>query len=908
MENVRMKVINLWVILVACVVGLLACNSGQMAAEKRAEHAAEAQGEIVLGIVHSSNFPSLFLEGVNLAVEQLNQQGGILGRPLKTLVYDDEGDDQKGQQIAKDLADNREVVAVVGHTFSEVAIPVSIIYEKAGILFISPGASDPGLTRYGGNFTFRNIPSGEEIGRQIADFAFRHGVSQVAIFRQRQDAYKRLAESFSAHASTQNIETVTVRSFFGSEENFREQLSDIKRMYSFDAVLIIGLVPPAGTLIKQARDIGITVPILGTDGLDTPRLWTEAGRAAEGTVVVTVFNPDKPTLVTRNFVRQFKNHYGIEPDTWAAQGYDAIQLLAHAIQESGSTVPLVIASTLRFLENWHGVTGSYSFTRNGDITGKSVFFKVARNGSFEFLERETAADAEIDPLHVIEDITLRIPLNEPIDTIDPGRGYKTNSVEIIEQLFLGLTDFNPKTLQTVPELAESWTVSPDGTVYQFSLRPDVTWTDGTPVTAHDVVAAVHRNLHPDLRSPFIDDLYILQNAQAFHQGDIDDLTQVGVRAINNLTVEFTLEHAAVYFPAVAGLGGFHPIPRHVLEQYGEAWIDLEHIQTNGPYRPVFWDKGNLLILRKNLAYSEADNVAIPEVRYAIIAQSSIGFVMYQNNELDILGCSYSRVPKDEIVYIKANPNLHQEYSMHQKLCTSLFFFLTRVSPVDNLLVRKAIAAAIDRQLLVDLILTGDEQPATTLTPPGMAGAVTSREAVGIPFDPDQAKRWLAEAGYPDGKGLPKLHLFYDASDPDHAQIARAIQASLRHYLNIELQYEPTYQEGQTHLYLYSGCADYPDAQNIFNVLHPTVGYRPINWDQLGYFEEFSDALRIAQQSPDQQERNLAYQQAEKILTEDIVFSVPLYFDIAHCLVKPRVKGWYYMPVGGQHIRDWYFEE
>ncbi len=286
------------------------------------------------------------------------------------------------------------------------------------------------------------------------------------------------------------------KSYFDTVRDFRTLLAEIAQE-EFDAVFLAGSLPTAAALIKQAREIGITTPFLGGDGMDGLELLYIAGKAAEGTIVPTVFSPQQPVKATQDFVDRFELRFGVSPGTWDAQGYDAVQVLAAAMRKSDSTVPRSVATALQFLQRWEGVTGSYSFTSTGDIRGQQLFFKEVRKGQFQFLSSGVASAMQIDPSKVVTDVTIRIPLETPLDTLDPGKSVSEASYEVIDQLFLGLTAFDPTTYDAVPELAERWTVSDDGLTYTFHLRQGVTWTDGTPVTADDMVWTLRRNLHPD---------------------------------------------------------------------------------------------------------------------------------------------------------------------------------------------------------------------------------------------------------------------------------------------------------------------------------------------------------------------------------------------------------------------------
>ena len=889
---------------------IFSCDTYTTSFKKRAERAAEAEGNIVVGIVENSTSPSLFLYGVRLAVKEINQKGGILGRKIETVVYDDMGNLSEGQKIANKLAKNNDVIAVVGHNSSEVAASVSITYEETGIVFISYAATAPDLTLYS-ELTFRNIPDDEEIGRQEADFAHKTGFKKTVVFYERDSAHKRLAEIFYTQAEVKGIRIVTTLSYFEWENDFRSVISMMKKEYEFDSVFIAGTVPSAVKLIKQMRGMGVDVPILGGSGLDSPELWTIAGRASEGTVVPTVFNPEYPRRQTLNFVEQFESEFGFTPDTWAAQGYDAISVLGSAIEESGSSVPMVVGTTLRFLENREGVTGSYSFTPQGDITGKEIFFKKMHKGHFVFLKSEQNEDM-ISVSDYVEDLTLCVPAEGRIPTIDPGLSGETLSIEVIEQLFLALTDFDPKTYQPVPELALSWTVSADGMTYQFQMREDAMWTDGSNVTAHDVVWAIQRNIRPETKSPYVYMLYILENAEEINSGTLRDMTKLGVRAIDDYTVEFRLRHVA-HFPAILTLGVYRPLPRLTVERHKEKWTDLKNIETNGPYMPVLWKKGVVMVLRKNPDYYEAEKVSIPEIRYYVIEQSSLGLAMYENNELDVIGGSFLRLPLTAIPRIMANPALSREYSAEPLFCTYAYGFNTKLPPVDNPLVRKAISAAIDRQLMTEVITGGGEEPATTFARPPVFGAVDPKEGVGISFAPHQAREWLSQAGYPDGRGFPEITLLYNVSET-HSKIAEAVRVSLKHYLNIEIRlHEATWDEyvallndrsARPHIFRFGWCADYPDASNFLNdQFHPFKSANYVGWEN----QEFAELMDKAARETDPDQRKAFYKRAEQILCEEQSAVVPIYFERGHSLVKPRVKGWSHMAMGGQHIRDWYFD-
>ncbi|HAI69623.1 MAG TPA: hypothetical protein DCM38_09335 [Gammaproteobacteria bacterium] len=509
---------------------------------------------------------------------------------------------------------------------------------------------------------------------------------------------------------------------------------------------------------------------------------------------------------------------------------------------------------------------------------------------------------------------LRLPLKGIVKTLDPSLILKISQVELVEQLFLGLTDFDPKTYEVLPELAKDWQVSHNGTVYTFRLRQDVKWTNGEPVKAQDIVWALRRNITPKTDSPYAHTLYIIKNAERLYQGEITDLTKLGVRAIDDYTVEFTLKQPTSYFPALASLWTYRPLPRQAIEQYGTDWIEPKHIQTNGAYRLTEWHKGKELILNKNSDYYEAEKVNIPEVHYTIVHENSLALAMYEKNEVDIVGGQvYLQLPLREMSRIKSDPILRKERQITPSFCTEWYGFNTQRAPTDNPLVRKAIAAAIDKKTLLNVIIKGEDIPATTFTPPPIFGAVEPSEEVGILFHPKQAKAWLAKAGYPDGKGFPEMILMYNTSK-NHYEVAHAIKVILKHHLNIDIEIRgydflsyinTLYKKNKPHLFRMSWCPDYPDAHTgLYEVFHPTQGINWIGWHN----REFAKEVEQAQQISNPEKRKKHYSRAEQILTEEEAVIIPLYFSRTQFLVKPWVKKWYPMGFGGQHIRFWTLEQ
>ena len=244
-------------------------------------------------------------------------------------------------------------------------------------------------------------------------------------------------------------------------------------------------------------------------------------------------------------------------------------------------------------------------------------------------------------------------LGETPSTIDPSYATSPSPQQIDHALFLGLTDVDDERLQVIPRLATSWEVSNDRLIWTFHMRKDAMWSDGTPVTAHDLVFAIERTLDPSSSSPVTEKLYILTGAQAYRSGT-GRARDIGVTAIDNHTVRFTLIEPNDCFPAIVSDPAFYPQPRSIVEDYGIDWTLPEHIVTDGPYVLGQW-VSDRMVLYKSTTYYDAGSVDIDEVRCYMIADPSAALAMYEQGNLDVLFISQERAES-----IKADSTLRSQ--------------------------------------------------------------------------------------------------------------------------------------------------------------------------------------------------------------------------------------------------------
>ncbi len=523
--------------------------------------------------------------------------------------------------------------------------------------------------------------------------------------------------------------------------------------------------------------------------------------------------------------------------------------------------------------------------------------------TFIFTERLVADD---HPNYV------RIPLDGMYVTLNPGITADTLSTEIQTQMFIGLTQFDPQSLKALPYLAQKWEASGDLKEYIFYLRDDVKWTDGEPVTAHDVVWAVRHNILPETKSELANFLYVLKNGEKIHKGEIKNITKLGVHVIDNYTVEFKLEHPAIYFPAMAAYTPFWPLPKKTIAMHSEKWSEPENIVTNGPYKlRGVWKEEQVTILVKNPDYFESAKVMIPEIQY-IVMKPDKAITMYEYNEIDILGARYLPIPSEEILRIKTDAKLMPEYRREQSLCTYFYGFNNEKAPTDKSLVRKAISAAINRQLIVEEVIKGEDEPAYTFTRPPIFGSVDPDENIGIRFNPERAREWLTQAGYPDGADFPEFSLVYNTSDL-HAKIAQSVKDQLQEHLNITITVKHLpYEEymkmltttGDANMFRYGWCADYPDANNwLMEQFHPTKSSNIVRWKN----PLFAFLVEKAQIITDAYSRKKLYMKAEHILCEEEAAIAPIFYFTNPVMVKSWLNATIW-PLLGNQIRTWSFKD
>ena len=372
------------------VIALLAACARQGSPEDERARAAESDIDISIAAVWpwQAHADLHFAQGLEMAVDEINDAGGVHGRRISLITADDEQSVNEGRLVAQRLAENPEIMAVIGHLQSYVTVPAAAIYDLAGLVLVAPASTSAELTSKGYRRVFRGTLTDQVIGRDMADFARLRDYRRVAIYYVRSGYGRALANAFEERSNDLNVAVVARQSYDPSQDFSQRIIEPILqewRQMDLDAVFLAGQVPVAGRVIAAIRSAGIDVPILGTDAMNSPSLITEGGIAVEGTVVASFFHPVDSRLEVRRFVNDFRARNGHDPDTAGALGYDAVRLLAHAMEFAGSPAPERVAEALHGVRAWNGVTGSFTFDENGDLVGRQPVRLIVRNGEFDFL-------------------------------------------------------------------------------------------------------------------------------------------------------------------------------------------------------------------------------------------------------------------------------------------------------------------------------------------------------------------------------------------------------------------------------------------------------------------------------------------------------------------------------------------
>ncbi|HEY4988257.1 MAG TPA: peptide ABC transporter substrate-binding protein [Opitutaceae bacterium] len=495
---------------------------------------------------------------------------------------------------------------------------------------------------------------------------------------------------------------------------------------------------------------------------------------------------------------------------------------------------------------------------------------------------------------------------EPAD-LDPHVIIAFTDSQIAYALFEGLTRLDAATNAAVPAAAESWDVSPDGKVYTFHVRPTARWSNGDPVTAADFAYSFHRILTPAFGSLYSYMLWPIKNAEAFNSGKITDFSLVGVKALDTLTLQVTLEKPTPYLPALASHTTWLPVHQASVEKFGRMedkgtkWTLPGNLVGNGAFTLAEWIPNARIAVVKNPLYWDAAHTRLNRVEFYPIEKPDIEELNYRSGQLH----STYDLPTSKIEAYRA----HQppDFKVDPVLSTFYLFLNTKRAPFDNVKLRQALSHGLDREELSRDITKGVFPVARSLTPPN-CGGYTSRTQVSDDFE--LARRLMAEAGYPGGKGLPTVEVqCYETEVP--LRMLEAIQAmwlkELGFHITIaQIEQKTLFQNQQNRNYTmsFSGwIADYPDPLTFLGMMITDGGNNWASWSN----KEFDRLIDETTNTADNAKRLEIFQKAEVILLDEAPI-IPLYFRPQVYARSPDVHGWTTNVVGFHQFNTMWLEK
>ena len=473
--------------------------------------------------------------------------------------------------------------------------------------------------------------------------------------------------------------------------------------------------------------------------------------------------------------------------------------------------------------------------------------------------------------------------------LDPELVTGQPEFRIVWLLFEGLTTTDPKTLEAAPGAAERWEISSDQQTYTFHLRKNLTWSDGKPITARDFVYSWTRALDPKTASQYANNLYHLVNGQEFNQGKVKDPSLLGVRAVDDATLQVHLHQPVPYFLSLTSFPTLMPVPAHLIAKYGDHWADPAHIIGNGPFHLVNHQTNAFFEFERNPRYWGREGVKLEKVVAYSISDLSTTANMYESGMLDWVPSG--GFPPEYVASMKRFRDLKTQ----PFLANYFYSFNTTRPPLDNPMVRRALSMAVDRKAITDDLIRGGQIPGANFVPVGFPAY---QSPPGPEYNPKEAARLLAEAGYSHGQNFRPIEILFNTAE-SHKKVAEAIQQMWSKNLNITVTLHneewATFLKRRQSLDYDVGregwIADYPDPSTFTELLESTNGNNETGWKNQEY-----DRLQIqARKEIDNAKRMELFQQAEKILVEEMPV-LPIYTYTSNSLIKPYVRGFLPSPM------------
>lgn len=485
---------------------------------------------------------------------------------------------------------------------------------------------------------------------------------------------------------------------------------------------------------------------------------------------------------------------------------------------------------------------------------------------------------------------LYVANGDEISDLDPQTTTGMPEWRIQRALFEGLVSRDPQTLEVVPGVAERWEVSDDGKKYKFYIRANAKWSNGDDLTADDFVRSWKRSFLPGLGNQYASSLFVIKNAEAFYEGKIG-FDEVGVKAVERKILDVELIAPTPYFLQLLSHHSAFVLHTPTIERFGALdergtkWTRPENFVGNGPFVPYEWIPTKHIALKRNPYYWDAANIKLNEIRFFPIQKSTVEERMFRAGQLHM---TYY-LPRDKLEYYKTkNSDVLRSFP---NFATYFYRFNTTIKPLNDLRVRKALAYSINRQQIVEYVTKFGQKPAYALTPPDPNSYVPEAK---MPYDPELARNLLAEAGFPEGKGFPKLTIAFNTTD-EHRNIAVAIQQMWKKELGIDIGLEnmewkvflDRERQMAYEIDRASWVGDYLDPFTFLEMFTTGNGNNKTGFSN----QDYDELMRASALETNVEQRMALFQRADKILVEEVPI-MPLYTYHWNRLVSTSVKNWH----------------
>ncbi|RYH14245.1 MAG: peptide ABC transporter substrate-binding protein [Alphaproteobacteria bacterium] len=494
-------------------------------------------------------------------------------------------------------------------------------------------------------------------------------------------------------------------------------------------------------------------------------------------------------------------------------------------------------------------------------------------------------------------VTLNLGNGGEPGSLDPHKVSGDWENRIVSEYLEGLVTEDAQA-KAVPGQAESWTISDDGLVYTFKIRADATWSDGVPVTAQNFVDAFQRLFDPATAAEYAYLQYPIKNSQKIAAKEITDFNELGVKAIDDKTLEITLEASTPFFLDALSHYTAFPIRKDIIEKFGDQWTQPANIVGNGPYKIVEWVPGSYLKGVKSDTYYGKADLKIDEIRWDNTEDLTAALNRYRNGELDIL----TDFPADQYKFLQDN----YPGQAHVAPFLGVYYYVMNQSkpPLDDVNIRKALSISVMRDVIGPDVLGTGELPAYGWVPPGTGnyeGEQYLPDWSKEPYDQrvEEAKKLMSDAGYTTEKPL-KLQLRYNTNE-NHQRIAVAI-SDMWKQIGVEVElfnaetavHYDALNAGDFNVGRAGWLLDYDDASNTLDLLKSgtKLADGTVNWgNNYGRFSnaEFDELLNKASTELDLVKRAGYLHEAEKIAMDSFA-TIPIYWYVSKNVVSPKITG------------------